>query len=70
MHLGLSDILLGISLDFDDDMTSEEIEAAIHDLGETLRASQSSVARVFVRPVQLAKNKEPAGSDIGAGSAD
>ncbi len=70
MHLGPSDILLGISLDFDDDMTSEEIEAAIHDLGEKLRTSQPSVTRVFVRPVQPAKNKEPAGSDIAAGSAD
>ncbi len=66
MHLGPCDILLGISLDFDDDMTSEEIEDAIHDLGERLRASQPSITRVFVRPVQSAKNKALAGCGFGS----
>lgn len=52
MHLGPSDILLGISLDFCDDLTSEEIELAVYDLDAKLRACQPSIHKVFVRPVQ------------------
>lgn len=57
MHLGPSDVLLGISLDFRDEMTSDEIETAVHDLGERLRVCQPSVKRVFVRPVQRTRKK-------------
>ena len=71
MHLGPSDILLGISLDFDDEMTSEEIEATVHDLGQKLRSSQPSITRVFVRPVQPAKKKASGDSEVAAvGSLD
>lgn len=52
MHLGPSDILLGISLDFRDEMTSDEIETAVHDLGDRLGACQPLIGKVFVRPVQ------------------
>ncbi len=57
MHLGPSDILLGISLDFRDDMTSDEIEIAVHEIGERLRACQPSVKRVFVRPILPVKKR-------------
>lgn len=55
MHLGPSDVLLGISLDFRDEMTSDEIEMAVHELDNRLRVCQPSIRRVFVRPVQRAK---------------
>lgn len=55
MHLGPSDVLLGISLDFRDEMTSDEIEMAVHELDNRLRVCQPSIRRVFVRPDQRAK---------------
>ncbi|MCS0497318.1 cation diffusion facilitator family transporter [Ancylobacter sp. MQZ15Z-1] len=52
MHLGPSDILLGISIDFRDDMTSDDIEAAVWDLSARLREREPSIRRIFVRPVR------------------
>ena len=66
MHLGPSDILLGISLDFRDDMTSEEIEVAVHEIGETLRACQPSIHKVFVRPVQPITRRKAGKSNTDA----
>lgn len=66
MHLGPSDILLGISLDFCDDMTSEEIELAVHDLDLKLRACQPSIHKVFVRPVQRARQRMAGEGAAGA----
>lgn len=69
MHLGPSDILLGISIDFRDGMTSDEIETAVHDLSGQLRACEPSVGRVFVRPARPAK-KRAADERAAAGSFD
>lgn len=68
MHLGPSDILLGISLDFLDEMTSDEIETAVHEIGEKLGACQPSVRKVFVRPVQRVRKtaNQEAGSLVPA----
>lgn len=50
MHLGPDDILLAISIDFRDEMTSTEIEEAALDISDRLKACHSSITQVFLRP--------------------
>ncbi|RFC67864.1 cation diffusion facilitator family transporter [Mesorhizobium denitrificans] len=51
MHLAPDDVLLAVSIDFRDDMTSDEIEDAVYQLGERLRERQPVIKRIFLRPV-------------------
>ncbi|MDJ0949294.1 MAG: cation diffusion facilitator family transporter [Alphaproteobacteria bacterium] len=48
MHLGPQDILLNISLDFSNGLSSAEVEQAITDMERAIRASQPEVKRVFI----------------------
>jgi cation diffusion facilitator family transporter len=50
LHLGPQNILLAISIDFDDAMGSPEVEAAAHDLTAALRQSHPAIGRVYLRP--------------------
>ncbi|MEF2073612.1 cation diffusion facilitator family transporter [Consotaella aegiceratis] len=68
MHLGPSDILVAVSIDFDDAMTSPEIEAAAHDLTAKLQAARPEITRVFLRPVS-AKTASADAALSGAASA-
>lgn len=52
MHLGPANILLGISIDFRDELTSNEIEEAVWDLSDGLKACEPSIGRVFLRPLR------------------
>ena len=58
MHLGPQDILLALSIDFRDDMTSAEIEDAARELSDALQDCHKSIKRVFLRP--LRKPDQPA----------
>lgn len=49
MHLGPQEILLGVTLDFRDDLTAVEIEAAGDDFAGVIRAVDDRITRVFVR---------------------
>lgn len=66
MHLGPQDILLALSIDFRDDMTSAEIEDAAQELSDALQECHKSIKRVFLRP--LRKPDRPAGTAAGDGS--
>lgn len=48
MHLGPEDVLLNLSLDFKDGLSSEEVERAISDLEARIKATHPAVKRVFV----------------------
>lgn len=50
LQLGPGSILLAISIDFDDALTSPEIEAAAVDLTRALRGLHPSIARVYLKP--------------------
>jgi divalent metal cation (Fe/Co/Zn/Cd) transporter len=50
LHLGPNNILLAISIDFDDALTSPEVEATAHDLTAALRKSHPAITRVYLRP--------------------
>ncbi|MBX3532563.1 MAG: cation transporter [Rhizobiaceae bacterium] len=56
MHLGPEEIMVAISIDLRDDMTSPEIEDAAREIADTLKARQPSISRVFLRPV---RRKDP-----------
>jgi cation diffusion facilitator family transporter len=49
MHLGPQEILLGVTLDFHDDLTAGEIEDAADDFAVRIRMIDSRITRVFVR---------------------
>jgi cation diffusion facilitator family transporter len=49
MHLGPQEILLGVTLDFHDDLSAVEIEGAGDDFAARIRAIDPRITRVFVR---------------------
>ncbi|MDB5457177.1 MAG: cation transporter [Caulobacter sp.] len=49
MHLGPQEILLGVTLDWRDDLTAPDIEQAADEFADRLRAIDSRITRVFVR---------------------
>jgi cation diffusion facilitator family transporter len=51
LHLGPRDILLAISIDFRDELTGSEVEAAARDLSNRLAGSHPAITRVYLRPV-------------------
>jgi cation diffusion facilitator family transporter len=48
MHLGPTDILVNLSLDFVDGIHSENLEAAISELEQNIKSSYPEVTRVFI----------------------
>jgi cation diffusion facilitator family transporter len=49
MHLGPSEILLGVTLDFRDDLTAGQIEEAGDDFAGVIQGIDARITRVFVR---------------------
>jgi cation diffusion facilitator family transporter len=49
MHLGPQEILLGVTLDFRDDLTAVDIETAGDDFAALIRGIDARITRVFVR---------------------
>jgi len=68
MHLGPRDILLNLSVDFEDRLSSEEVEASISEMEKAIKAEFPEVGRVFIeaqswrghRDAQQAEDEEPA----------
>ncbi|MDB5641412.1 MAG: Cation diffusion facilitator family transporter [Hyphomicrobiales bacterium] len=54
LHLGPDNILLAISIDFDDALGSPAVEAAALDLTAALKLSHPAITRVYLRPVTSA----------------
>lgn len=48
MHLGPNDVLLTLSVDFDDGLSSSEVELAISDLEKGIKAAHPDITRVFI----------------------
>ena len=48
MHLGPQDVLLNLSLDFADNMSSAEVETVISDLERRIKAQHPEIKRVFI----------------------
>jgi divalent metal cation (Fe/Co/Zn/Cd) transporter len=48
MHLGPRDVLLTLSLDFDDGLTASRVETVISELETSIKSSFPEVTRVFI----------------------
>jgi divalent metal cation (Fe/Co/Zn/Cd) transporter len=50
LHLGPRSILIGITLQFRSGLSGDEVQAAAHEIGEQVRASDPRIGKVFLRP--------------------
>jgi cation diffusion facilitator family transporter len=50
LHLGPEEILMGVTIDFDDMLPGPQVEIAAQELSETVSAIEPRVTRLFLRP--------------------
>jgi cation diffusion facilitator family transporter len=50
LHLGPNEVLLAVTIDFREDLSGEEVEAASRDLIRTIQEAQPEITRAFLRP--------------------
>lgn len=60
MHLGPEEVLVGVTIDFDDDLPGGEVEQTAEALSAQIQAAHPSVTRLFLRP-----GKRAGGSAVG-----
>lgn len=48
LHLGPTDILLALNIEFKDDLSSDQIEEAIRRIEAAIRESHAEVQRIFI----------------------
>ncbi len=53
MHLGPSDVLLNLSLDFDDHRSADDVERAISDMERRIKKQSPEITRVFIEAQAL-----------------
>jgi cation diffusion facilitator family transporter len=54
LHLGPQEILVGVTIDFRDDLAGGEVEEAASELSARIRATQPAITRLFLRPGEQA----------------
>jgi cation diffusion facilitator family transporter len=54
MHFGPNDVLLNLSLDFKDDISANDVEAAISELERKIKSTYPEVTRLFIEAQSLA----------------
>ena len=52
LHLGPRSILIGVTLEFSDGLTGDEIQEAAQDLSDRVQASDERIGRIFLRPMK------------------
>lgn len=52
LHLGPESILVGVTLEFRDGLTSDELQTAAQDLSDRVQASDDRIGRLFLRPMK------------------
>lgn len=58
MHLGPQDILVAATLDFRNDLSAPELEAAADELTDKLKRAEPRITRVFIRPGQAVWSRD------------
>jgi cation diffusion facilitator family transporter len=61
MHLGPSDVLLNLSLDFDNNRTADDVERAISEMERQIKAGFPEITRVFIEAQALDQHLHQAG---------
>ncbi|WP_339860883.1 cation diffusion facilitator family transporter [Paremcibacter congregatus] len=64
MHMGPHDILLNLSLDFDDTITSADVERAVTRMEQDIKARLPAIKRIFIEAQSLLDNP-PRRDDFG-----
>lgn len=59
LHLGPEEILVGVTIDFDDDLPGGAVEDAASELSARIQAAQPAVTRLFLRPGESAGEGRP-----------
>ena len=66
MHFGPNEILLTASVDFDDSLGADDVEAAVARLNTSIRSAHPDVKRLFIEAQDRASHRQNAlGADIG-----
>ena len=58
MHFGPTDILVAVSLDFQDDLTAEDVEEAIAEITINLQREMPDITRLFLRPISTRRQSQ------------
>jgi cation diffusion facilitator family transporter len=58
MHLGPRDVLLNVSVDFDDRVKSTEVEEAISDMEQQIKSAYPDVKRVFIEAQSWQRHRQ------------
>lgn len=66
MHLGPNDILLNLSVDFDDRVSSKQVEEAISDMERQIKIKYPEVSRVFIEAQSWQRHRESLQRDDAA----
>jgi cation diffusion facilitator family transporter len=53
LHLGPDDVLLGLNIDFRNELSAEEVESAVRDIESRIRRDYPEVKRIFVEAASL-----------------
>lgn len=67
MHLGPSEILVNLSLDFEPKMDAEDIENAIFEIERDIKARNPEVSRIFVEAQDWAAHRRERRRDEACG---
>ncbi len=59
LHLGPNDILLALNIEFNDGLSSDEIEAAICRIEHTIRESHQEIQRIFIEAASVSGSSCP-----------
>jgi len=58
VHLGPNEIVLALGLEFEDDLTTTEIEASVTRIEKLVRAAEPAVTSVFIKPQTTSGRKD------------
>ena len=70
MHLGPQDILLNISLDFTDELSSAQVEETISTLEERIKSAHPDVKRIFIEAQNWRRHLQSVAGDDGVGGQE
>ena len=62
MHLGPDDVLLNLSIDFSDDLSSYQVETLISEMERQIKARYPEITRVFIEAQTFAGRQAPNGN--------
>jgi cation diffusion facilitator family transporter len=57
MHMGPEDILVGATLDFRDQLSGPQLEAAVDDITRRLQAAEPRITSLYLRPGEAVRNR-------------